>query len=192
MSAKFNVITFTKSVIDLNWLFGVMQAKGLDAHINEIESVENWDFDNLQTHTFENSANGIVGLLEEGRIILIDGEANSNKFVVMLSKIENIYETRVSIDTKNIVYLDSDMLDECTQPIYEEVSDILLSPELVNKLLVSALGVEVLVDYCDDFHKISLNSHNVVRWVFGIQATIGERSPKGYKKVTANIWDKIT
>lgn len=192
MSAKFNIIIFSKNVIDLNWLLGVVQAKGLNATINEIESVANWDFDDLQIHACENDTNEISGLLEEGRIILISGEVNSNKFVVILSKIEDIYETRVSLDTKNIVYLDSDILNELTQPIYDEVSNILLSSEMVNNLLISALGVEVIVDYYDDFQKMNLNSYNVVRWVFGMQETTNKHNLKGYKQVTFDIWDKVT
>ncbi|KWX81031.1 hypothetical protein AMQ84_01345 [Paenibacillus riograndensis] len=191
MSAKFNIIIFTKNVIDLNWLLGVVKVKGLNANINEIESVENWEFEDLQIHACENDTKEILGLLEEGRIISIIGEVNSNKFAVMLSKIENIYEIRVSLDTKHIVYLDSDMLDELTQPIYDEVSNILLSSEMVDSLLISALGVEVIVDYYDDFQKMNLNSYNVVRWVFGTHKTRSNHSLKGYRQVSTNIWDKI-
>ncbi|OMD48445.1 hypothetical protein BSK56_11775 [Paenibacillus borealis] len=192
MSAKFNIIVFTKNVINLNWLLGVVQGRGLNPTINEIESVENWDFEDLQIHAYETDTVEIIGLLEAGRIISISGEINSIKFVVMLSKLENTYETRFSLDTKNIIYLDSDLLDELTQPIYDEVSKILLSPKMVNELLVSALGVEVIVDYYDDIHEMNLNSHNVVRWVFGIQKPRTNLSLKGYGQVSANIWDKVT
>ncbi|WP_379143175.1 hypothetical protein [Paenibacillus sp. sgz500992] len=192
MSAKFNIIVFTKNVINLNWLLGVVQGRGLNPTINEIESVENWDFEDLQIHACETDTVEIIGLLEAGRIISISGEVNSIKFVVMLSKLDNTYETRFSLDTKNIIYLDSDLLDELTQPIYDEVSKILLSPKMVNELLVSALGVEVIVDYYDDIHEMNLNSHNVVRWVFGIQKPRTNLSLKGYGQVSANIWDKVT
>ncbi len=84
------------------------------------------------------------------------------------------------------------MLDELTQPIYDEVSNILLSPMIVNNSLVSAIGVEVIVDYYDDFQKMNLNSYNVVRWVFGMQETTNKHNLKSYKQVTADIWDKVT
>ncbi|OMD89839.1 hypothetical protein BSK49_10750 [Paenibacillus odorifer] len=192
MSAKFNAIIFTKNVIDLNCLLRVVQVKGLEATINEIESVENWDFGDLQIHACESSTNEITVLLEEGRIISINGKISSNKFVVILSKIGNIYETSISLDTKNITYLNCDTLDELTRPFYDEISDILLSTEMANNLIVSALGVEVIVEYYDDFFKLYLNSHNVVRWVLGIHETRRNYSLKGYKQVATNIWDKVT
>ncbi|MEK3770850.1 hypothetical protein MKY14_20110 [Paenibacillus sp. FSL R5-0887] len=82
MSANFNAIIFTKNVIELNWLLRVVQVKGLKA-INEIESVENWDFGDLQIHACESSTNEIIVLLKEGRIISINGKISSNKFVVI-------------------------------------------------------------------------------------------------------------
>ncbi|WP_342481463.1 hypothetical protein NST07_09965 [Paenibacillus sp. FSL L8-0340] len=192
MSAKFNIIIFTKNIIDLNWLLGVVQARSLNASFNEIESVENWEYDDLQIHACESDINEILGLLEEGRIISVSGVVNSSKFVVILNKVENIYETSISLDTKNIDYLDSNMLDELNQPIYDEVSNMLLSPEMVNDLLVSAIGVEVIVDYYEDFEKLNLNSYNVVRWVLGTCMTSRNHSLKDYKQVSTNVWDKIT
>jgi hypothetical protein len=190
VSAKFNIIAFTNSVIDLNWLFRVVQKKGCKANLNKIESIENWDFDDLQIHACEGGSEAIMRQVEEGRIILIGGELNTIKFVVMLSKIKNIYETRFSLDTKEFVYLDSDLLDEVTRPIYDEISHILLSSEMATNLLVSALGAEAIVDYCDDYNKISLNSYNVVRWVFGRQEANNKLILKGYKQVNADVWDR--
>ena len=190
MSAKFNIITFTNSVIDLNWLLRVVQKKGCKANLNKIESIENWDFDDLQIYACEGGLEEIVKQVEEGRIILIGGELNTIKFVVMLSKIKNIYETRFSLDTKEFVYLDSDLLDEVTRPIYDEISNILLSSEMATNLLVSALGAEAIVEYCDDYNKISLNSYNVVRWVCGRQEANIKLILKGYKQVNADVWDR--
>lgn len=192
MAANFNIVLFTKSVIDLHWLLGLVQKRGYNANINQIESIDNWEFDDLKTHSHEEDTTGIQELLEESRIILIRGEVNSNKFVVILNKNEAIYETTVSLDTKFIDYLDSNTLNGSTKLIYDEVSNILLSSEMVDNLLVSALGVEVIVDYDDDFNKMYLDSYNVVRWVFGTLETTGKRYLNGYIQVAADIWDKET
>lgn len=192
MSANINLIIFTKKMIDLNWLLGIIKQKGFNASINEIESVENWDFDDMQIHSCEIETKEIIVLLEEGRVISINGNISNNNFTVILNKIGNIYEMSVSLDTKNISYLDSDTIDELTRSFYDEVSEMLISPEMVNYLIVSALGVEVIVEYYEDVHKLCLNSHNVVRWVFGIDKKNSNYSLKGYKQVAVNIWDKVT
>jgi hypothetical protein len=192
MGAKFNIVIFTRNVISLNWLFEVVQTMGINVTLKEIIFVENWEFENLQIHACESDTNQVYELLKEGRIISISGDVNSNNFVLMLSKEENIYETSISLDTKNLVYLDSDIIDETTQPFYDGVSRILLSPEMVNDLLISALGVEVIVDYSDDLEKINLKSYNVMRWVLGIQKSRTNHNLKGYRQISANIWDKVT
>ncbi|AIQ58071.1 hypothetical protein [Paenibacillus borealis] len=190
MAANFNVITFTKSIINLSWLLKVLQERGYDANINQIESIGNWEFNDLINHPHDVEIAEVLALLEKGRIILIFGEVQSNKFVMMLSKTGTIYETGVSLDTKYIDYLDSDTLNDVTRPIYDEISNVLLSSEMVNNLLVSALGVEVVVDYDEDFHKMHLDSHNVVRWVFGTEEGLGEHNLMGYTRVAAGIWDR--
>ncbi|MEK5493828.1 hypothetical protein MKZ24_24345 [Paenibacillus sp. FSL R7-0297] len=190
MAANFNVITFTKRIIDLSWLLKVLQGRGYDANINQIESIGNWEFNDLINHPQDVEIAEVLELLEKGRILLIFGEIQSFKFVVMLSKTDTIYETRVSLDTKYIEYLDSDTLNDVTRPIYDEISNVLLSSEMVNKLLVSALGVEVVVDYDEDFNKMYLDSHNVVRWVFGTQEGAGKRDLMGYTRVAAGVWDR--
>lgn len=192
MSANIDLIIFTKKMIDLNWLLSIVQNKGFNTSINKIESVRNWDFDDMQIHSCESETKEIIELLEVGRIILINGIVSNNEFVVILNKTENVYETSVSLDTKKFPYFDSDMLDERTLPFYDEVSEVLLSPEMVNNLIVSALGVEVLVNYNDDVHELCLNSYNVVRWVFGIDKKISNHSLKGYRQVTPHILHKIT
>lgn len=190
MAANFNVITFTKSIIDLSWLFEAVQERGYNANINQIESIGNWEFNDLINHPQDVEIAEVLELLEKDRIILIFGEIQSFKFVVMLSKTDTIYETRVSLDTKYIDYLDSDTLNDVTRPIYDEISNVLLSSEMVNNLLVSALGVEVVVDYDEDFNKMDLDSRNVVRWVLGAEESASERNPKGYMRVAAGVWDR--
>ncbi|MFF2014926.1 hypothetical protein [Paenibacillus sp. NPDC058177] len=192
MSANINLIIFTKKMIDLNWLLSIIQQKGFNASINEIESVENWDFDDMQIHFCEIETKEITVLLEKGRIITINGIISNNNFALILNKTGNIYETSVSLATKNYSYLDSDTIDEFTRPFYDEVSEVLLFSEMVNNLIVSALGVEVIVEYNDDVHELCLNSHNVVRWVFGFDKKISNHSLKGYRQVAPHIWDKVT
>ncbi|MEK3685852.1 hypothetical protein [Paenibacillus sp. FSL R10-2736] len=191
MAANFNVITFTKSIIDLSWLFEAVQERGYNANINQIESIGNWEFNDLINHPHDVEIAEVLELLEMGRIILIFGEVQSIKIVMRLSKTGTTYETGLSLDTKYIDYLDSDTLNDVTRPIYDEISNLLLSSEMVNNLLVSALGVEVVVDYDEDFYKMHLDSHNVVRWVLGTEEGVGERDLMGYTRVAAGIWDRI-
>jgi hypothetical protein len=192
MAANFNVITFTKSIIDLSWLFEAVQERGYNANINQIESIGNWEFNDLINHPHDVEIAEVLELLEMGRIILIFGEVQSIKIVMRLSKTGTTYETGLSLDTKYIDYLDCDTLNDVTRPIYDEISNLLLSSKMVNNLLVSALGVEVVVDYDEDFNKMYLNSHNVVRWVFGTQEGEGERNLMGYTRVGADVWDRET
>ncbi|WP_342549369.1 hypothetical protein NST69_11550 [Paenibacillus sp. FSL P2-0089] len=82
-----------------------------------------------------------------------------------MSKSEGIYLISIAINTQYLDYLD-DKLNERNQPVYDALSNLLLSSELVNDFLIAALGVEVVVDYDADRNKMILNSHNVVKWLF--------------------------
>ncbi|WNS45873.1 hypothetical protein [Paenibacillus sp. MMS20-IR301] len=188
VSANFNIVMFTKSKINLNRLLGVVHEKGFNPLFTKIKSVGNWDFEDLQIHKQESDPAEINMLMDSGRITLIFGAVQSIKFVVILNKLETIYETSISFDTKNMDYLDNNTLNDKSRPVYDEITSILLRSGMVNDLLISALGVEVIVDYIDNFNKIILNSHNVMRWVGGIEKDISEI--KGYKQVSAGIWDK--
>ncbi|WP_338019667.1 bacteriocin immunity protein [Paenibacillus piscarius] len=143
-----------------------MRDKGFEPVINHIESIRNWEYEDTRTHAIQGAlADPLATLLDEGRIIWIQGEAKLNKFVVSLSKSVEIYETSISIDTRHLDYLD-DALNERNRPVYDELSNLLLSSEIANDLLVAALGVEVMVDYDTDTNKMMLHSHNVEKWLF--------------------------
>lgn len=166
IAANFNIALYSRDIIDYDKLLRILQDQGFKPTINHIESIRNWEYEDARTHTIQGMlADPFAALLEKGRIIWIQGEAKLNRFVVFLSKSEEVYETSISIDTQHIDYLD-DTLNERNQPFYDEISSILLSSELVNDFLVAALGVEVMVDYDTDTIKMMRNSHNVLKWVF--------------------------
>lgn len=166
IAANFNIVLYSRNLIDPDKLLSIVRDKGLEPVINHIESIRNWEYEDARTHTIQGMlAAPFAALLEEGRIIWIQGEAKLNRFVVLLSKSEEVYETRISIDTRHIDYLD-DTLNERNKPFYDALSNLLLSSGLVNDFLVAALGVEVVVDYHIDPNKMMRNSHNVLKWVF--------------------------
>ncbi|WP_341347428.1 hypothetical protein [Paenibacillus sp. FSL H3-0469] len=166
IAANFNIVIYSRDIIDPDKLLRIVRDKGFAPAIKQIESIRNWEYEDSRTLTIQGMlTDPLTALLEEGRIILIQGEAKLNRFVVLLSKSEEVYETRISIDTRHIDYLD-DTLNERNQPFYDALSNLLLSSELSNDFLVAALGVEVVVDYHTDPNKMMRNSHNVLKWVF--------------------------
>lgn len=170
IAANFNIVLYSRNLIDPNKLLRIVRDKGFEPAINHIESIKNWEHEDLRTHTIQGTRAGsltaiVEDLLDDGRIIWIQGEATLNRFVVSLSKSEEIYETSISIDTRYIDYLD-DTLNERNQPVYEELSTLLLSSELAKDFIIAALGVEVIVNYDSDRNKMMHNSHNVEKWIF--------------------------
>lgn len=166
IAANFNIVLYSRDLIDPDKLLRIVRDKGVEPVIKHIESIRNWEYEDRRTHTIQGAlADTFADLLDEGRIIWIQGEAKLNRFVVSLSKSEEIYETSISIDTRHIDYLD-DRLNERNQQVYYELSNLLLSSELADDFLVAALGVEVMVDYDIDTNKMILNSHNVAKWIF--------------------------
>lgn len=191
MSAKFNVVTFTDRMIDLSWLVKLAQDNGLNINITQIESIKNWDFEDLINHKAKVNLNEIMQWLDNGRIVLLSGEMNTNSLGIMISKIRNVYETIFSMDTKYFSQLDDNVINDATKNIYDELSSIILSHEDVYGLLYSALGVEVVVNYFENFNELYQNSYNVVRWLIGKQEVTGMNNLNGYKQVAHSIWDKM-
>lgn len=166
IAANFNIALYSRDLIDPDKLLRIVRDKGFEPVINHIESIKNWEYEDSSTHTIQGMlAAPFAALLEKGRIIWIQGEAKLNRFVVFLSKSKGIYLTSIAINTQYLDYLD-DTLNERNQPVYDALSNLLLSSELVNDFLIAALGVEVVVDYDADRNKMILNSHNVVKWLF--------------------------
>lgn len=166
IAANFNILLYSRDLIDPDKLLRIVQDKGVEPVIKHIESTRNWEYEDLRTHTIPGAmGDPIVALLEEGRIIWIQGEAKLNRFVVFISRQEEVYETSISIDSQHMDYL-VDRLNERNQQVYYELSNLLLSSELADDFLVAALGVEVMVDYDTDTNKMILNSHNVAKWIF--------------------------
>jgi len=191
MSANFNVITFTDSLIDLNWLIRVTKEKGMNTSITKVESVKNWGFEELATHDVKISFNEMIRLLDNERIIIVGGKCGTYKCAMIICKVNNVYETSFSIDTAYKQILDSDTINEEIKPFYDEISNIIQSPgNVFEGLLYAAMGVEVVLNYSANSEEFFHNNHNVLRWLFGKQKLAESSYLKDYQQVSSGIWDK--
>lgn len=86
IAANFNIVIYSGDIIDPDKLLRIVRDKGFEPVIKHIESIKNWEYEDARTHTIlEMLADPFSALLEEGRIILIQGEAKLNRFVAFLA-----------------------------------------------------------------------------------------------------------
>lgn len=129
MSANINIVLFSIDFIDIEHIIESLNVLGLSVIIQKVETIKNWEFENLKEHTLKLSAKSLEDLVDSGDIVLISGLIVATYyFGIMIDKLENgIFDIRISIDTKLMKSLDNEIIYSYNQSFYDSISKIVLS-----------------------------------------------------------------
>ncbi len=160
--------------------------------IQKVETIKNWEFENLREHALKLSAKSLKDLVDSGDIILISGLIIATYyFGIMIDKLENgIFDTRISIDTKLMENLDNGIINSFNQSFYDSISKIVLSEKISKNLLLATMGVESVIEYDNVFRNIFENSHNIVRWIISNEDMVSVLKENDYIESDRLVWDK--
>ncbi|WP_019909805.1 hypothetical protein [Paenibacillus sp. HW567] len=192
MSANLNIVLFSIDFIDIDQIIEALNVLGLSVMIQKVETIKNWEFENLREHALKLSAKSLKDLVDSGDIILISGLIIATYyFGIMIDKLENgIFDTRISIDTKLMENLDNGIINSFNQSFYDSISKIVLSEKISKNLLLATMGVESVIEYDNVFRNIFENSHNIVRWIISNEDMVSVLKENDYIESDRLVWDK--
>lgn len=192
MSAKLNIVLFSKDVINIEKIIEFLKVMGLSISIQKVETIKNWDYDNLQERSFRVNTASIKNIIESGDILLLKGLVNSiYNFGLIINRVDDkVYELRCSIDTNLLKYLDKDILDSSNKSFYESISEVLLVEGIFSELLFASIGVESEIKFEKQFEDILTKSHNILRWIVPSRDMADFLGSSGFVETSPSIWDK--
>ncbi|AIQ17118.1 hypothetical protein H70357_10935 [Paenibacillus sp. FSL H7-0357] len=192
MSANINIVLFSIDFIDIEHIIESLNVLGLSVIIQKVETIKNWEFENLKEHTLKLSAKSLEDLVDSGDIVLISGLIVATYyFGIMIDKLENgIFDIRISIDTKLMKSLDNEIIYSYNQSFYDSISKIVLSEKISKNLLLATMGVESVIEYDNVFRNIFENSHNILRWIVFNEDMVSVLKEYDYIKSNPFVWDK--
>ena len=137
--------------------------KFIEVKLNVIDCIDNWSYENL--HGIELKEKSINDVLNNGKIVVLEGDLLNNKCGCFISKEDEEYCYDFWLSTNNLRCLACESINDANYKIYTRVLNALLNILNKNELIYCAIGVEIFVDKNKPLMNIIENSTGVIRWV---------------------------
>lgn len=164
MAAVMEINILSEKLIKIKELFDILSKKyNLEMKVNNAEAMDNWEYENIIKLSNQDN---ILEYIENNKIVIFELSIyDKYRAGCQIEKIDDVYLMCLWIDTFNLEYLDSNMLNEENKRIYESITNEVIKWIDKYKIIITSIGIETMFVYNKDINKIINKSSSVTRWI---------------------------
>ena len=185
MGVNIDIDVYTRKIIDFSSINEFINKEGLSITIKQVESIKDWEYNNLKKLSIEIDDNIIAEELNKKNIILIYAIANNtaNCGVQIEYNKYGFYEYGFYLD-RNSIGIDT----KKSLALYNKITKAINELIFTNDLIVCGIGEETLVVSYDNVNMIIEKSSTLERWILPNKVKINNYIESKYGEL--HIYDK--
>ncbi|WP_252250327.1 hypothetical protein [Clostridium sp. ZBS13] len=164
MAAVMEINILSEKFIEVKELFDILNGKfNLEMKVNNAEVMDNWEYENIIKLSNQDN---ISEYIKNNKIVNFELSIyNKCSAGCQVEKIDDVYLMCLWIDTLHLEYLDSHMINEENEKIYESITNEVIKSIDKYKIIITSIGIETMFVYDKDVNKIINKSASVIKWI---------------------------
>lgn len=167
MSANFNITIYSKSIIGLSLIVGIVHSEMGEIDSLNVEKIDDWDYSNQSPLEISDDFQNIDKYIFDKKIVIsnfrLNGKCRCGYRCYSIN--DNLFETTLWFNLKGLEYLDVDQINNNNKIFYDAATTKLIKHFVNLSMILVAMGVETNVSFVNSIEEVVLSSSNVNRWV---------------------------